>query len=71
MWVTATNKVASFSPVRPERIEQSVHGQRRVDTNNPIVAGPDGQMWVAASDEVVHFAPSDPEGATTDSRSPD
>ncbi|HEX2707921.1 MAG TPA: hypothetical protein VHM66_07940, partial [Solirubrobacterales bacterium] len=31
-----------------------------VETNNKIVAGPDGKMWVATSEEVLRFSPSTP-----------
>jgi hypothetical protein len=61
IWVTATGKVASFSPSDPKASQ--VFTNNDVTSNAPIVAGPDGQMWVAASNNVVHFSPADPEGS--------
>ena len=62
IWVTDTNKVASFSPSDPEGTDKEFT-INDVTSDNPIVAGPDGQMWVAASEKLVHFSPADPEGA--------
>jgi hypothetical protein len=62
LWITATNKVASFSPSNPEGTVQ-VFNDAFIGSNDPIVAGPDGQMWVAATENVVHFSPTDPEAA--------
>jgi streptogramin lyase len=60
IWVTDTNKVASFSPSDPEGTDKKFT-INDVTSGNPIVAGPDGQMWVAASEKLVHFSPADPE----------
>ncbi len=60
MWVTGDQQGRVVLSVGPERIEQTFT-VNDVTSNNPIVAGPDGQMWVAASEKVVHFSPSDPE----------
>lgn len=60
LWVTATNKVASFSPSDPEGTVK-VFKNNLIDGADPIVAGPDGQMWAGSSEELVHFKPSEPE----------
>ena len=60
LWITATNKVASFSPSDPEGTVK-VFTNNLIDGADPIVAGPDGQMWAGSSEKLVHFAPSEPE----------
>jgi sugar lactone lactonase YvrE len=60
IWITATNKVASFSPSDPEGTVQ-VFNDAFVGSNDPIVAGPDGDMWDATSENVIRFSPSEPE----------
>ena len=60
IWITATNKVASFSPSDPEGTVK-VFNDAFVGSNDPIVAGPDGHMWDATSENVIRFSPSEPE----------
>jgi streptogramin lyase len=62
LWITATNKVASFSPSDPEKTVE-VFTDIFVGSNDPIVAGPNGEMWDATNEELVHFKPSEPEKA--------
>ena len=52
IWVTAIEKVASFSPADPNG-SSKVFTVNDAESNSPIVAGPDGQMWFASSEKVV------------------
>ena len=59
IWVTATGKVASFSPADP-KTSGEVFTINDVTSNAPIVAGPDGQMWVAGKQQRRPLLPGGP-----------